>query len=87
MKCHGATIRALFSEALWGGPPAEGPAGGGARRGAWAPAEGPGGRPPAEGPPPPPWGPGVEGGEPQKTMQSPDRLYKATKRLYKDIKI
>ena len=31
-------------------------------------------------------GPG-EGVEPQKTMHSPDRLYKAPKRLYKNMKI
>ena len=41
------------------------------------------GVPPAEGPPPPPPGPGVRGGKLQKTLQSPDRLYKAPKRLYK----
>ena len=52
------------------------------RRGAWGgPPRGPGrGRPHRHGPPPPPWGPGRgEGWKPQKTIQSPDRLYKDIK--------
>ena len=71
-------------------PPAEGPGEGGGR-----PPRGPG-----RGPPAPPWAtaaavePGGQGGRDtsgyytkphQKIIQSPDRLYKTLKRLYKDL--